>query len=152
MSENLIFYIVKSDNVFIENNSSGLSKTAKFSKNCIFLTLQTAKKAIKKLQAKDTKNILYKNFKIYEYNLIEGRLIYDYELSKRKNNPNFVDTLSKNNLGEKNPLSKLTEDNVIAIRKDYTAGTTQKELAKLYNVSVSTIWNIVNNKIWKHVQ
>ena len=48
--------------------------------------------------------------------------------------------------------SKLTEKIVLEIRADWATGKyTQKELAKKYDVSISTISNIVNRKTWKHI-
>ena len=49
-------------------------------------------------------------------------------------------------------MSKLTEKIVLEIRADWATGKyTQKELAKKYDVSISTISNIVNRKTWKHI-
>jgi len=55
--------------------------------------------------------------------------------------------------GENNPASKLTEQKVIAIRKLSDEGNlTQKEIAKMFGVSRSTISKIKLRKTWKHVQ
>lgn len=47
------------------------------------------------------------------------------------------------------PCAKLTNEQVIEIRKLYDAGgITQKELAKQFKVSVSQICKIVNGYYW----
>lgn len=51
--------------------------------------------------------------------------------------------------GIKHPNSKLTEENIINIRKD---NRTHKEISKDYGVSRSTITNIKNNINWKHIK
>lgn len=53
--------------------------------------------------------------------------------------------------GESHPGVKLTEEKVREIRKRYANGEIQKEIAKEYNVSRSTITAIVTRRIWKHV-
>lgn len=55
-------------------------------------------------------------------------------------------------IGEKNPNSKLTYEQIKQIRKEYipfskTHG--RKPLAKKYNISLPTIGKIVQNEIWK---
>lgn len=54
--------------------------------------------------------------------------------------------------GEKHHGSKLTKKQVLEIRKKYKLyKNTQKILANKYGVSGSTISEIINRKIWKHV-
>ena len=54
------------------------------------------------------------------------------------------------NKGSKNGFSKLTEEQVLEIRSKYTGKRGEKvKLAKEYNVVVTTITNIINNKSWK---
>lgn len=56
--------------------------------------------------------------------------------------------------GENNGLSKLTEENVIFIRKNYVEGDVnlgQKALAKKFGVTPWTIRQVVNYKSWKHI-
>ena len=50
------------------------------------------------------------------------------------------------NYGSKNGQSKLTENQVLEI---YNSSISNKELAKIYNVSTKTINNIKNGKYWK---
>ena len=57
--------------------------------------------------------------------------------------------------GEKNPVSKLTEDIVREIRQSYKSGDLvfgAKALARKYNVSDNCIFNIVHFNTWKHIQ
>ncbi len=57
-----------------------------------------------------------------------------------------------NNIGENNTTSKLTDKQVLEIRKIYNENImTQKELSKKYNVSIKNIYFIVNNKLWTHL-
>src|SRR5699024_1112448 len=63
----------------------------------------------------------------------------------------FATGLIKPRTGEKNSLSKLKEFQVKEIRKLYKQGATQKELSKVYKVSIATISGIVNFKTWKEI-
>lgn len=52
--------------------------------------------------------------------------------------------------GETNPASKLTADQVRAIREEYAAGgVSQRALAQHYHVNQRVIWYIVRHKYWK---
>lgn len=53
--------------------------------------------------------------------------------------------------GEANASSKLKGPQVIRIRSAYKAGATLKHLASFYGVHISTIWEIIHRKSWKHV-
>lgn len=54
-----------------------------------------------------------------------------------------------NNNGELNPASKMKIKDVLNIRKKYLSGKySQRLLAKEYNVSQKSIFNIVNSKKW----
>lgn len=60
--------------------------------------------------------------------------------------------VSETNRGEGNGSAKLTENDVIQIRKlRIEEMLTYKELSQRYNVSISLIELIVNKKIWKHI-
>ena len=50
--------------------------------------------------------------------------------------------------GEKNSRSKLTKEQIMAIRNSKFQ---QKTLAKIYGVKQNTISQIINRKIWKHI-
>lgn len=54
-------------------------------------------------------------------------------------------------LGSRNAQSKLTETDVISIRLKYSAGISRKILANDFKISLATLCDIINNKIWKHV-
>lgn len=54
-------------------------------------------------------------------------------------------------LGEDNSRSKLTEADVREIRRKVQSGSTWRELGKQYNVSHSTIGNIIQGKTWTHM-
>ncbi len=51
-------------------------------------------------------------------------------------------------IGNKHPLSKLTENDVRYIRK---SSETNSFLAKKYNVRQQTIWKIRKRNLWKHI-
>jgi predicted XRE-type DNA-binding protein len=56
-------------------------------------------------------------------------------------------------IGTKNPMTKLTEENVIAIKNELQRGElTQKEISKIFNVSQCTIAEINTGKRWAHVK
>lgn len=60
--------------------------------------------------------------------------------------------LQKPKIGEKNGLAKLTENEVIKIRREYATGNVfQRPLARKYRVCQRTINMIVNNISWKHI-
>lgn len=58
--------------------------------------------------------------------------------------------ISKANQGEKSPTSKLTEEEVLKIRK-LTNYIYDIKIAKIFKVSQSAINNIKNRKTWKHI-
>lgn len=54
--------------------------------------------------------------------------------------------------GERNPKSKLTEDNVLDIRELHDTGEwTQREIAEEFDVSRGAIRGVVNRRTWKHI-
>ena len=53
--------------------------------------------------------------------------------------------------GSEHPSSKLTEDNVIEIRKLHTYGLAHSEIAKCYGVVFQTISSIVTRRTWRHI-
>ena len=46
------------------------------------------------------------------------------------------------------PWAKLTEEQVIEIRRRYARGWSRVALAAEYKVARKTIWEIVNNRTW----
>lgn len=66
----------------------------------------------------------------------------------RKGRQNRIPT----QLGEQSPHSKLTNDDVLTIRRLKSTGTTStKELSSRYNVSERNIDLIIARKKWKHI-
>lgn len=53
--------------------------------------------------------------------------------------------------GEKNNLSKLTEKQVLQIIEMVKNGYRKKDLAKEYNISISSIWNIIYGHCWSYL-
>lgn len=54
--------------------------------------------------------------------------------------------------GERNHMSKLTEEKVKSIRDLHSKGTiTQKALSAMFNVSPMTICRVVNKKLWRNI-
>ncbi len=56
-----------------------------------------------------------------------------------------------NKMGEKNNRVKLTEKDVITIRRKLTEGNAISFLSKKYNVTYQCIHAIKNNKSWRHL-
>lgn len=78
----------------------------------------------------------------------------------KQNSQDMVDKGRQNSVkGTKQGLSKLTEEQVLEIRKKYiycknrilSSGYSIPKLSKEYNVSIDTIWNIIHKKTWKHI-
>lgn len=58
----------------------------------------------------------------------------------------------RNDKGENNPNSKLNCEKVIKIRSIYkNSNLTQKDIAKKFNISNTTVSQIVNRKTWNHI-
>ena len=56
------------------------------------------------------------------------------------------------NMGETHKLSKLTENNVLEIRKLHKEGKiNQGELSRKYKVSRKVIYDVIKNNTWKHL-
>lgn len=55
------------------------------------------------------------------------------------------------NRGSKNGFSKLSEQQVLEIRKKKTEGLTHQQLANMYNVSYGCITGIIQRTNWKHI-
>lgn len=69
---------------------------------------------------------------------------------------NNMDCINKNRnnhpIGEACGTSKLKKDDVLEIRRLYSAGIiSQKEIGVMFNVSQSNIGDIINRKIWTHI-
>lgn len=76
---------------------------------------------------------------------LKGRLKWKPD-DKRRKDPDFF-------YGTNNGQSKLTEDQVREIRAKYTTGGwSYAELARRFNVTKGTIYQVVKRKIWKNVE
>lgn len=53
--------------------------------------------------------------------------------------------------GEKSPLSKLSEEDVIKIRSMHAQGVTTSKISKHFNVGKHQIWRIYTGKSWSHI-
>ena len=79
----------------------------------------------------------------------KGRNFFGSREHKRRLKNGEIKVFEK---GEKHLNAKLTEQNVLNIRKVHSKGNIQqKDLAKYYNVSASTIGFIINRINWKHI-
>jgi hypothetical protein len=66
---------------------------------------------------------------------------------------NVQDMVSKkrHGFGEKSPVAKLKESDVLAIRKLFQLGIRQYKIAAIFSVEQSTVNAIVKKKLWKHI-
>ena len=85
--------------------------------------------------------------------LSDGRLKKFLSHRKPFKKGNKLNLLVRNRLlREDHPLSKLTDKEVLEIRKKYALiNYTLDKLGKEYNVNPVTIWLIVNRKTWKSI-
>ncbi len=60
--------------------------------------------------------------------------------------------ISITKIGERNPNRKLTESDVVEIRKLYSSGIKSSKIAKIKNVHYNTINEIVKFRSWKHIK
>jgi ATP-dependent exoDNAse (exonuclease V) alpha subunit len=66
----------------------------------------------------------------------------------------IANTLKGKYGGEKSGSSILTNENVLFIRTNYKPRDKKystPKLAKMFNVNVGTIWNVINYKTWNHI-
>lgn len=56
-----------------------------------------------------------------------------------------------NKQGERHNQSKLKNEDIINIRKLGKEGKSKVEIAKLFSLHPSTVSNIINRRIWKHI-
>jgi hypothetical protein len=72
-------------------------------------------------------------------------------LGNQQDNMNEMVSANRSLKGSKSPQSKITEQDVIAIRVLRQCGLSYNELAVMYRLKSNTICNIYNRKTWKHV-
>lgn len=58
---------------------------------------------------------------------------------------------SEHNRGSENPFSKLTETDVITMRREHVGGVRAKDLAQRFGVSVHTVRDVVMARSWRHI-
>ena len=59
--------------------------------------------------------------------------------------------ISKSSRGSNNSISKLTEKDIPIIRTLKNDGLSNKEIGNIFNVSRTTIYDVVEGQTWKHV-
>jgi HNH endonuclease len=69
----------------------------------------------------------------------------------QKQNCEDAKAKDRHSRGERNGVSKLTDDDVRFIRAN-AAIMSQMDLARRFNIRQSSIWSIINRRQWKHVQ
>lgn len=69
-------------------------------------------------------------------------------MAKRKERKKYRD----NRQGSNHWNAKLTENNVIVIRSLYKQGSTIIDLANIYKVSWTCIFDVVNYITWRHIR
>lgn len=90
--------------------------------------------------------LFMKQDKLPSYNMREEDIILD-GISLKKRRESF-----KRKVRKRNTLSKLTEEQVIQIRKHLKDGVlSQKEIAKKFNIGVKNVWKIKTGRSWKHI-
>lgn len=110
----------------------------------------------KELRELEQKEILHFNTYKKGFNLTEntehatisesGKLRLSLKAKERQSTKEVKERLIIQNSGEKNPNSKLTNNDVLFIRNNLNLG--RKELSLRYNVSYKTIWRIKNNRTY----
>ena len=106
----------------------------------------------------------------YAWTLINGPIPAGKEICHRCDNPPccrpdhlFAATHADNNrdcqrkerrppvIGERNPMAKLSETEVLKIREMYAHGISQKRIATGLNLKRNHVFDIVKRRIWKHI-
>jgi len=66
---------------------------------------------------------------------------------------NTADMVKKNRSlrGEKSTMAKVTEADVIAIRKLNSLNIAQNKISKMFNLTAGHINNIIKKRVWKHI-
>jgi len=79
--------------------------------------------------------------------------VENLEWVNRKDNAihSYKNNLQVSQKGSMHGKSKLTEEDVLNIRIRYKKGETLTELSKFFKVAISTLSQIINKKLWKHI-
>lgn len=59
--------------------------------------------------------------------------------------------LNVHTYGSKHPMTILKDIDVLSIREHFSNGIKQNKIAKIFNVTPSTINAIIHRKVWKHI-
>jgi len=73
------------------------------------------------------------------------------ELGTHQDNADDCTSRGRRIRGQAHPHAKLTDDEVLEIRKLFASGMTQIEIARKFNVAKKTVRMIVRRATWKHV-
>lgn len=72
-------------------------------------------------------------------------------VSRSDNQLHRINVLKKGFDGERNTMSKLHSDQVLEIVKMHNAGVAHSQIAKMFNISCSTISDIIAGRSWNSV-
>lgn len=72
-------------------------------------------------------------------------------LGTQKQNLQDMAAKGRSTRGEKNAMSKLTEDNIKEIRQLFVSGVSCKKISKIFEVTTSCISKIKRKETWNHV-
>lgn len=77
--------------------------------------------------------------------------VQDSIISGTKKNPPKNNTKPPVLRGEDNKNSVMSENNVLRLRYLWSGGKSSRYLSRLFGISISTVYQIVNYKSWKHI-
>jgi hypothetical protein len=72
-------------------------------------------------------------------------------LGTQKQNLQDMANKGRSTRGVKNPMAKLTEEQVKEIKRGFAVGKTDVELSVQFNISRSTIYGIRNRRLWSYI-
>jgi hypothetical protein len=72
-------------------------------------------------------------------------------LGTQKQNLQDMANKGRSTRGVKNPMAKLTEEQVKEIKQGFAEGKTDVELSMQFNISRSTIYGIRNRRLWSYI-
>lgn len=72
-------------------------------------------------------------------------------VTNEENRTHAIQTGLIDNKGSKNPMSKINDDTVLAIREKHSQGIGYKRLAKMFNLSWGCVRAVATGKTWSHL-
>lgn len=72
-------------------------------------------------------------------------------VTRKENIKHSKEAYSLSRIGSKNGRTKLTEDDVLKIRKMHDEGVAKYLIAKSFNIGWSTVDHIIKRETWKHI-